>query len=53
MKMGEILEVCGCADKKIDFAQIVKLFEDSVVGEDRVKARVVRLLVKRHVEVLN
>ena len=33
--------------------QIVKLFGDTVVGEDRVKARVVHVVVKRHVEVLN
>ena len=33
--------------------QIVKLFGDAVVGEERVKARVIRILVKRHVEVLN
>ena len=33
--------------------QIVKLFGDTVVGEDGVKARVVRVLVKRHVEVHN
>ena len=32
--------------------QIVKLFGDTVVGEDRVKARVVCVLVKRHVKVL-
>ena len=33
--------------------QIVKLFGDTVVGEHGVKARVVRVLVKRQVEVLN
>ena len=33
--------------------QIVKLFGDTVVGEDRVKARIVRVLMKRHVKVLN
>ena len=34
-------------------AQIVKLFGDTVVEEDRIKARVIRVLLKRHVEVLN
>ena len=33
--------------------QIVKLFGDTVVGEDRIKACVIRILVKRHVKVLN
>ena len=33
--------------------QIFKLFGGTVVGEDGVKARVVRVLVKRLVEVLN
>ena len=33
--------------------QIVKLFGDTVVGEDRIKARVIHIWVKRHVEVFN
>ena len=33
--------------------QIVKLFGDTVVGEDIVTAHVVRILVKGHIEVLN
>ena len=45
-EMPVINDICA-------LTQIVKLFGDTVVGEDRVKARVVRVLVKRHVEVLN
>ena len=42
--------------KKIDEMPVIngiKLFGDTVVEEDRIKARVIRVLLKRHVEVLN
>ena len=48
VELKKIYEMLYCA-----LTQIVKLFGGTVVGEDRVKARVIRILVKRLVEVLN